>query len=144
MKKRRLMMIMVAAIIAVALGGILSRAERESAGEQASGTAPTKVVAVRVPQTVPSNPDRDCFFGQTHSHTSWSVDAYLIGNHLTTPEDAYKYSLGQPIKHPAGFEVQIKGRPLDFHGVTDHSEYAGVTNVGPDLETRRPRGREVT
>jgi len=25
------------------------------------------------------NPERDCFFGQTHSHTSWSMDAYLRG-----------------------------------------------------------------
>jgi hypothetical protein len=81
---------------------------------------------------VQSNPDRDCFFGQTHSHTSWSMDAYLIGNHVTTPEDAYKYSLGQPVKHPAGFEVQIKGRPLDFHGVTDHSEYAGMMPLAND------------
>ncbi len=82
--------------------------------------------------TVPSNPDRDVFFGQTHTHTSWSVDAYLIGNHITTPEDAYKYSMGLPIKHPAGFDVQLKGRPLDFQGVTDHSEYAGVIAIAND------------
>jgi hypothetical protein len=78
------------------------------------------------------NPDRDCFFGQTHSHTSWSIDAYLIGNHITNPEDAYKYSMGLPIKHPSGFEVQLKGRPLDFHGVTDHSEYVGVIALAND------------
>jgi hypothetical protein len=60
------------------------------------------------------------------------VDAFLIGNHLTTPEDAYKYSLGQPVKHPAGFDVKIKGRPLDFHGVTDHSEYAGTIALAND------------
>ena len=41
--------------------------------------------------------------------TNRSVDVYLIGNHLTGPEEAYKYSLGQPIKHPAGFDVKIKG-----------------------------------
>ena len=82
--------------------------------------------------TVPSNPDRDVFFGQTHTHTSWSMDAYLIGNHITTPEDAYKYSMGLPVKHPAGFDVQLKGRPLDFQGVTDHSEYAGVFALAND------------
>lgn len=82
-----------------------------------------------------ANPDRDCFFGQTHSHTSWSVDAYLIGNHITGPEEAYKYSMGEPIKHPAGFEVKIKGRPLDFHGVTDHSEYVGVIAMANDPTT---------
>ena len=82
--------------------------------------------------TVPSNPNRECFFGQTHTHTSWSMDAYLIGNHITTPEDAYKYSMGLPVKHPAGFDVQLKGRPLDFQGVTDHSEYAGVFALAND------------
>lgn len=90
------------------------------------------VMLMALPAFPQKNPDRDAFFGQTHSHTSWSVDAYLIGNHLTTPEDAYKYSLGMPVKHPAGFEVQLKGRPLDFHGVTDHSEYAGVISLAND------------
>src|SRR5262245_31144627 len=90
------------------------------------------VLAVDAASAVEKNPDRNAYFGQTHSHTSWSVDAYLIGNHITTPEDAYKYSMGLPVKHPAGFEVQIKGRPLDFHGVTDHSEYAGVISLAND------------
>jgi Protein of unknown function (DUF3604) len=135
MKKRRLMTILAAAIFAVALGGVLSKAERDRRNREevvAVAVTPATKTITKQDQTVPSNPDRDCFFGQTHSHTSWSVDAYLIGNHLTTPEDAYKYSLGQPIKHPAGFEVQIKGRPLDFHGVTDHSEYAGVIPLAND------------
>src|SRR5678816_3870749 len=86
------------------------------------------VLAGSVAFAVEKNPDRNAYFGQTHSHTSWSVDAYLIGNHLTTPEDAYKYSMGLPVKHPAGFEVKLKGRPLDFQGVTDHSEYAGAVS----------------
>jgi hypothetical protein len=65
------------------------------------------------------------YFGQTHQHTSWSLDAYIIGNTVTGPEEAYQYSMGQTIKHPAGFDVKIK-TPLDFQGVTDHSEYVGV------------------
>src|ERR1700752_2124388 len=76
-------------------------------------------------------PQREAFFGQTHSHTSWSLDAYIIGNHVTGPEDAYKFSLGQPIKHPAGFAVNL-GRPLDFHGVPDHSEYPGMVRLAND------------
>ncbi|UVM02417.1 DUF3604 domain-containing protein [Pseudomonas laurylsulfatiphila] len=78
------------------------------------------------------NPDREVYFGQTHSHSSWSIDAYLIGNHQVDPEQAYQYSLGMPVKHPMGFEVQLKGRPLDFHGVTDHSEYVGVIALAND------------
>jgi hypothetical protein len=59
------------------------------------------------------------------------MDAYIIGNHITGPEEAYKFSLGQPVKHPAGFEVKLR-RPLDFHGVTDHSEYAGMIRLAND------------
>ncbi len=77
------------------------------------------------------NPERDAYFGQTHVHTSWSFDAYVFGNTLTGPEDAYKYALGQPVKHPAGYTVTLK-RPLDFEAVTDHAEYAGTVRLAND------------
>src|SRR5262245_16835786 len=74
------------------------------------------------------NPDRDAYFGETHVHTGWSLDAFSLGNLMTTPGDAYKYFKGEPIKHPLGYEVKID-TPLDWAGVTDHSEYAGVVNM---------------
>src|SRR5215471_12849590 len=73
-----------------------------------------------------ANPDRDVYFGETHIHTSWSVDAWVMGNRITGPDDALKYAQGQTIKHPAGFDIKIE-TPMDFMGVTDHSEYVGVT-----------------
>jgi uncharacterized protein DUF3604 len=78
-----------------------------------------------------SNPLRDAYFGETHLHTSWSGDAWLLGDRLTTPADAYKYMKGQPIKSPAGFDIKID-TPLDFAGVTDHSEYVGVVALAND------------
>ncbi len=72
------------------------------------------------------NPERDAYFGETHLHTSWSVDAWVMGNRLTGPADAYKYAQGETIKHPMGFDIKID-TPLDFMGVTDHSEYVGIT-----------------
>jgi len=83
------------------------------------------------PVTVPSNPDRDAFFGQTHSHTSWSLDAYIIGNTITGPAEAYQFSMGLPIAHPGGYTVKL-ARPLDFQGVTDHSEYLGMVRLAND------------
>src|SRR5215468_12704198 len=74
------------------------------------------------------NPERNAYFGETHLHTSWSMDAWLMGNHLTGPADAYRYFKGEPIKHPLGYEVKID-TPLDWAGVTDHSEYAGVIQM---------------
>jgi Protein of unknown function (DUF3604) len=74
------------------------------------------------------NPERNAYFGETHLHTSWSVDAFLFGNLVTGPEDAYKYAKGQTIQHPLGYPINIT-TPLDFMGVTDHSEYVGVTRA---------------
>ena len=83
------------------------------------------------PAAVQKSPERNAYFGQTHSHTSWSLDAYIIGNHLTGPAEAYQFSMGQPVKHTAGFDVKLK-RPLDFHAVTDHSEYMGMVRLAND------------
>ena len=76
--------------------------------------------------------DRNAYFGQTHQHTSWSMDAYLMGNTIAGPDDAYKYSTGETVKHPVtGTDIKIK-TPLDFQGVTDHSEYVGVFRLMND------------
>lgn len=72
------------------------------------------------------NPERNVYFGEQHIHTSWSVDAWLFGNHVTGPDDALQYAQGKAIKHPLGYQIQIE-QPLDWMGVTDHSEYVGVT-----------------
>src|SRR5262249_34644362 len=75
-----------------------------------------------------ANPERNAYFGETHVHTSWSLDAWLGGDRITDPGDAYKYFKGEPIKHPLGYDVKID-TPLDWAGVTDHSEYVGVTKL---------------
>ena len=62
-------------------------------------------------------------FGDLHVHTTYSFDAYIFGT-LATPDDAYEFAKGKPIKHPAGFDVSLD-RPLDFYGVTDHGTFLG-------------------
>src|SRR6516164_4294770 len=61
------------------------------------------------------NPDRNAYFGEEHIHTSWSVDAWLMGNRVTGPDDALKYAQGQTIKHPMGYDIKIE-TPMDFMG----------------------------
>ena len=104
--------------------GVLVSCEKPKAPEQAQqagGAAPAQTE-----QRVEKNPDRNAYFGEEHIHTSWSVDAWLMGNRLTGPDDALKYAQGQTIKHPLGYDIKID-TPMDFMGVTDHSEYVGVT-----------------
>ncbi len=77
------------------------------------------------------NPLRDAYFGETHIHTSYSADAWLFGDRLAGPDDAYKYFKGETIKAPLGYDIKIE-TPLDFAGVTDHSEYVGVIKLAND------------
>src|SRR5271166_6328911 len=86
----------------------------------------TLSLAAALPAFADPNPDRNAYFGETHIHTSWSVDAWVVGNRITGPDEAFKYAQGQVIKHPLGYDIKIE-TPLDFMGVTDHSEYVGVT-----------------
>jgi hypothetical protein len=69
--------------------------------------------------------EKHAYFGETHVHTGWSFDAYIFGNTKTSPADAYRYAKGETIKHPLGYDIKID-TPLDWMGVTDHSEYVGA------------------
>src|SRR5689334_16048232 len=87
--------------------------------------ASTTLVSPAFAQTTP---ERNAYFGETHVHTGWSFDAYIFGNTKTGPEDAYKYAIGQTILHPMGYPIKIT-TPLDWMGVTDHSEYVGTVKL---------------
>ena len=124
---QRRMAITVATIAFLTLGACQKKeepkkSEAEDAAKKAAATAPAESAA---PQP---NPERNAYFGETHVHTSWSLDAFAIGNVQTTPADAYKYFRGETIKHPLGYDIKID-TPLDWAGVTDHSEYAGVVQL---------------
>ena len=77
--------------------------------------------------------DRYAYFGDLHVHTTYSMDAFQFGT-LATPDDAYRYAQGEPIRHPAGFNMQLD-RPLDFYAVTDHGFFLGVVRAGADTST---------
>ena len=44
---------------------------------------------------------RKALFGELHMHTHWSFDAYLFTTRAT-PDDAYEFAKGKPLKHPLG------------------------------------------
>ncbi len=63
------------------------------------------------------------FFGDTHLHTSFSMDAGAAGCRLT-PRDAYRFARGEEVVASSGQPVKLS-RPLDFLVVTDHSDGFG-------------------
>jgi hypothetical protein len=90
----------------------------------AAAVAAAMAVGARAEQpSVPSNPQRNAYFGQLHLHTGMSFDAFLMGTRLY-PEDAYRYARGETIEHE-GRSWKPTGPPLDFLGVSDHAEYLG-------------------
>jgi len=73
-----------------------------------------------------SNPLKNVYWGDTHLHTSYSPDAFLMGNQTADPDTAYRYAKGLPVVHPYHkARIQI-GTPLDFLVVSDHGEFMGV------------------
>ncbi|WP_425090849.1 DUF3604 domain-containing protein [Tropicimonas sp. S265A] len=71
---------------------------------------------------VAENPLKNAYFGETHVHTSFSLDAFIGGARLT-PFDAYRFAKGELVSIN---NVQRRiGRPLDFAAVSDHAEFLG-------------------
>ena len=64
------------------------------------------------------------YFGDTHLHTSFSMDAGAFGARLT-PADAYRFARGEEITASRGERVKLS-RPLDFLVVADHSDGMGL------------------
>jgi hypothetical protein len=71
---------------------------------------------------VPEDPMKNAYFGETHLHTSYSLDAYIGGARLT-PDDAYRFARGEKVT--LGGQPHSIVKPLDFAVVTDHAEYIG-------------------
>ncbi|MBK8306643.1 MAG: DUF3604 domain-containing protein [Gammaproteobacteria bacterium] len=81
-------------------------------------------VAEETARTTGYNKLRNPYFGQTHLHSGWSFDE-AIYNVTLGPDNAYRHARGEKVKHPAGFDVQLR-IPLDFMIQSDHAEYLGV------------------
>jgi len=79
------------------------------------------------------NSERNAYFGDLHVHTAYSMDAFAFGT-IATPYDAYRYAKGEAIRHPGGFDVQLR-QPLDFYAVTDHAMFLGVVKAAADTST---------
>jgi Protein of unknown function (DUF3604) len=62
-------------------------------------------------------------FGDTHLHTSFSMDAGAFGSRLG-PADAYRFAKGEEVMASSSQPAKLS-RPLDFLVVSDHSDNMG-------------------
>jgi hypothetical protein len=72
-------------------------------------------------------------WGDSHLHTSLSMDAGLFGNRLA-PTEAYRFARGEEVVSSTGQAVRL-GRPLDWLVIADHSDGMGL--VG-DIASGKP------
>ena len=72
-------------------------------------------------------------FGDTHLHTSFSMDAGAFGARIS-PRDAYRFAKGEELTASSGQQARLS-RPLDFLVVSDHSDNMGFF---PDLFAGKP------
>jgi len=110
--------------------------DKESAGKAFPAKSPYSPYAGR---NFPTRP----FFGDTHLHTSFSMDAGAAGARLT-PRDAYRFARGEEITASSNQPVKLS-RPLDFLVVADHSDGFGffpqLMSGDPEL-LATPQGRK--
>ena len=91
--------------------------------------------------------DTNLYWGDTHLHSSYSPDAYLMQNRSADPDTAYRYAKGYPVIHPYHrARIQI-GTPLDFLVLSDHGEFMGVVpmilQADPRVANTETGGRYV-
>jgi hypothetical protein len=64
-------------------------------------------------------------WGDTHLHSSFSMDASIMGNTALPPQDAFRFARGEQVTANNGMQVKLVA-PLDFLVVSDHAEHMGI------------------
>jgi hypothetical protein len=142
MDPTRTLRLVITALLIVALGA-------GSAGAQDTGTLDPEKAAALYPSKAPYSPyagrafPTRPLFGDTHLHTSFSMDAGAFGARLD-PAAAYRLASGEEVTASSGQPVKLS-RPLDFLVVTDHSDGFGffplIFSGAPEI-LADPQGRK--
>ncbi len=134
-------------IAAAAAGGVavLSLTRARSDTGTLDKQAAEKVFPAKPPYSpyVGRNYPTRPLFGDTHLHTSYSMDAGAFGARIG-PKEAYRFARGEEIAASGGQRAKLS-RPLDFLVVADHSDgmglfpllFAGAPSVMADPQGRK-------
>ena len=125
--------IIVAGAVAVAFyAGLLSNqsgqtTEALQAKADKTGYQPSQPVRNQDPQYSPvanQAHSKQVFWGDTHLHSNFSMDAFIFGNTLG-PDDAYRFAKGEKVMATRGQPAQLR-EPLDFLVLADHTDGVGA------------------
>ena len=127
---------MIRPILAATLGALLLIALPAAAQDAGTATKQTlsdaytgKAYSPYAGRNFPERP----LWGDSHLHTSLSMDAGLFGNRLP-PTEAYRFARGEEVVSSSGQPLRLS-RPLDWLVVADHSD--GMGFVG-DIASGKP------
>jgi hypothetical protein len=114
----RLILISILIVMLCAVGVVIAQDPIPSA-ESLEGVLQGKPYSPYAGKGFPSQ----AYFGDTHLHTGYSMDAGAFGARLD-PSDAYRFAKGEELVASTGQRVKLS-RPLDFLVVADHSDNMG-------------------
>ncbi|SDJ55792.1 DUF3604 domain-containing protein [Aliiruegeria lutimaris] len=106
--------------ICTTLAAFPASAQFIPSAESIEGLYPGKTYSPYAQRSFPSK----VFWGDTHLHTGYSMDAGLFGN-TTGHDTAYKFARGEEVTSASGLPVRL-ARPLDWLVLTDHSDGMGL------------------
>lgn len=116
-------------VLACIATAAFSLAACDNDSHEAGGESPGKlalqptVSSSTSDSTAKSSYPTDVYWGDTHVHTAYSMDAGLFGNRLP-PEDAYRFAKGEQVTSTTGMPARLV-KPLDFLVISDHSDNLG-------------------
>ena len=105
----------------------------ETPATDAAPAAEAATPAAGAGPEIEHNPLRNPYFGDFHVHTSWSLDAYVLGGNRDGPALAYRFARGEEVTTADG-QVQRLRVPLDFMAVTDHGIWLGEVHLCEDAD----------
>ncbi len=129
MSRKRILILLVIVTTALAGSAIaqdLSGADEELLSKVYTGSSYSPYAG----RAFPERP----LWGDSHLHTSLSMDAALFGNRLS-PRDAYRFARGEEVIASTGQAVRL-GRPLDWLVIADHSDGMGMVT---DIAAGKPQ-----
>ena len=100
--------------------------------DTAPAPAATTAAGAAAESTRPApDPLKRAYFGETHLHTAYSLDAFIGGARLD-PDSAYRFAKGEDVRLYG--RLHNIGRPLDWVALSDHAEYLGemYSTINPD------------
>ena len=113
----------IALAVLAAIAGCSRSEEQKTAAPAVDAVASSPAPTVeQLEAAVAENPLKDAYFGETHVHTSFSLDAYIGGARIT-PDEAYRFGQGGDVV--VNGQKHNIGRPLDWVAVSDHAEFIG-------------------